>query len=153
MFAPKSGAEKKTSMQASLDAIDQHLNGAGASFTNLLDFRQKPSDTEPKKLYKAFAASSLIPAIAARSAGACVQFAFRSGIGFLRHVLAYVQPGSNDREEVDTKFPYIIATRAESARYVRYHPEWPPPLGTHFELRLANPKLGNSFFDPLPEGS
>ena len=90
-------------------------------------------------LYATLAATSLIPALAARATNSTLQVGFRSGIGSIFYNLAFIQPGSNDREEVASRFPFLVATRAESARFVRYQPVSPPPLGTQYEMRLSPP--------------
>lgn len=131
--------KKHWTLQSSFEAIDSYMKGIGAKFTNLLDFRQAPGDKEPKTLYATLAGSSLIPAIAARSTSATLQFGHRSGLGTVFSNLAYITPGGNDRTEIASRFPFLVATRGESARYLRYQPIWPTPLGTHYDLRLASP--------------
>lgn len=80
--SPSGGDGKKPwSFQSSFEAIDSYMKGVGAKFANLLDFRQNPSDKEPKTLYATLAGSSLIPAIAARSTNSTLQFGHRSGLG------------------------------------------------------------------------
>lgn len=143
--SPSGGSEKKPwSLQASFEAVDQYMKGVGAKFANLLDFKQTPSDKEPKTLYATLAGSSLIPAIAARSTNSTLQFGFRSGLGTVFSNLVCITPAANDRKEIAARFPFLVATRGESARYIRYQPLWPPPLGWHYELRLSSPMLAEA---------
>ena len=142
MASPSGGKNhgKGWTLQSSLEAVDNFMKGIGAKFTNLVDFRQAPSEKEPKTLYSLLAGTSLLPSIAARARDATMQFSFRSGIGSVLTNLPYILPGSGDRIEVAARFPFILATRGESARYLQYQPIWPPPLGTHCSQRLWQPK-------------
>lgn len=135
----KGDGKRTWTLQSSFEAVDNYMRGIGARFSNLLDFRQAPGEKEPKTLYAVLAGPSLAPAIAARAQGSTLQFGFRSGVGTVFANLPFVSPGTNDRAEVAGRFPFLVATRGESARYLRYQPIYPPPLGTHYDLRLAAP--------------
>lgn len=90
-----------------------------------------------RTLYECFAGTSLFAAASQRARSADIQGGHYSVLGVLKYHLGYCQPGTNTRASMDGKFPFIVGGRADSPRFARLVPTFPPPAGMNYRLAVA----------------